>query len=253
LTFSVYLDYFQFLEYHVFFVPILLADFSAHQASFLSVRVLFSNKLCLKEFASPDSVVAPDPVDPESMHQALAVQGSLLGQHAQDLKDIMEALGALSSSVVSLSQRLEQRAAPPPPVAVLLSTPSLFEPHLPTLEHYGGDVGACGRFLLQCALVFDLQPWMYQEDCAKVAYITSLLSRRAEQWALATWESNPQLCSSYWRFVAEMRGVFDHPVRGKEAGNRLLSLRQGSSSVADYAIEFSTLATESGWDKSALM
>ena len=79
------------------------------------------------------------------------------------------------------------------------------------------------------------------------------LSGRAAKWALAMWEGNPQLCFSYQWFVAEMRGVFNHLVRGKEAGNRLLLLRQGYRSVADYAIEFSTLAMESGWDEPALM
>ena len=85
---------------------------------------------------------------------------------------------------------------------------------------------------------------MYQANSSKVAYITSLLIGRATQWALATWEGNPRLCSSYKLFVMEMRGVFNHPIQGKEAGNRLPSLRQGSRSVVEHAIEFSTLAKE---------
>ena len=38
-----------------------------------------------------------------------------------------------------------------------------------------------------------------------------------------------------------MRRVFDHPVRGREASQRLLLLRQGSRSVASFAVEFRTL------------
>jgi len=59
-------------------------------------------------------------------------------------------------------------------------------------------------------------------------------------------------CSGRWRHGndGDARSV---PVRGKEAGNRLFSLRQGSRSVAVHAIEFSTLAMESGWDEPALM
>ncbi|KAJ8271735.1 hypothetical protein COCON_G00105940 [Conger conger] len=51
---------------------------------------------------------------------------------------------------------------------------------------------------------------------------------------------------------AEMRKVFDHPVRGREASNRLLSLRQGSAPVSSYAVDFRILAAQSGWDEVAL-
>ena len=46
--------------------------------------------------------------------------------------------------------------------------------------------------------------------------------------------------------------VFDHPVRGSEASQRLLLLRQGSRSVASFAVEFQTLVVESGWNEEAL-
>jgi len=35
--------------------------------------------------------------------------------------------------------------------------------------------------------------------------------------------------------------------------NRLLSLKQGSESIANFSIEFCILAAECGWDKPALM
>lgn len=58
--------------------------------------------------------------------------------------------------------------------------------------------------------------------------------------------------SSYTAFTAEMKRVFDHPVRGKDASKRLLSLRQGMRSVAEYSIEFRTLSAESGLNSEAL-
>ena len=48
-----------------------------------------------------------------------------------------------------------------------------------------------------------------------------------------------------------MSKVFDHPVQGQDAARRLLSLRQGSRSVAEYSIEFRTLVAESGWNEAA--
>lgn len=49
-----------------------------------------------------------------------------------------------------------------------------------------------------------------------------------------------------------MLRVFEHPLQGKEAGSRHLSLCQGTSSASDYAIDFRILAAESGWDELAL-
>ena len=46
--------------------------------------------------------------------------------------------------------------------------------------------------------------------------------------------------------------VFHHPEGCPDPGRRLASLRQGSRSVADYAIEFRSLAAESDWDDAAL-
>ena len=53
--------------------------------------------------------------------------------------------------------------------------------------------------------------------------------------------------------MAEMRKVFDHDVSGQEAAKRLLRLRQGASSVAEFSIQFRTLAAESGWNREALV
>lgn len=49
-----------------------------------------------------------------------------------------------------------------------------------------------------------------------------------------------------------MRELFEHPVRGKDASKRLCSLRQGSRSVAEYVIDFRTLAVEAGWNEESL-
>ena len=45
--------------------------------------------------------------------------------------------------------------------------------------------------------------------------------------------------------MAEVRKVFDSPVSGKEVDSKLLELHQNSRSVADYVVDFRTLAAES--------
>lgn len=46
--------------------------------------------------------------------------------------------------------------------------------------------------------------------------------------------------------------MFDHHISGRNAAQRLIALRQDSQSVVDYAIDFRTLAAESGWNIEAL-
>ena len=53
--------------------------------------------------------------------------------------------------------------------------------------------------------------------------------------------------------MQEMHRVFDRSSTGLEAGRDLMRLQQGRSSVSDYAIDFQTLATDSGWEGRALI
>lgn len=85
----------------------------------------------------------------------------------------------------------------------------------------------------------------------KIAYIISLFTGRALQWAQAIWEQGDRVTHNLEAFNARFREVFDqstHTIR-----DQLFHLKQGSSSVADYALQFRTLATASGWNEAALM
>lgn len=48
------------------------------------------------------------------------------------------------------------------------------------------------------------------------------------------------------------RHVFDHSLEGKEAGEQLLTILQGSCQVAEYALEFCTIMEGSGWNNTTL-
>lgn len=128
----------------------------------------------------------------------------------------------------------------------------MHEPMVPTPAPYYGDLGACRSFLVQCSLVFEQQSLTYGNDRAKIAYLIGCLRGNALSWASAEWERSSAACSSYASFTEKMRKVFDHPVRGKEAAKSLMSLRQGTRSVADYSVEFRTLAAESRFNEEAL-
>ena len=175
----------------------------------------------------------------------IAHQGTLLGQHDQALQEISTALRELSQAVSSRPFVAPEPAAPAPGPSA-----SPREPTIPAPQRYGGDLGSCRSFLIQCSLVFEMQT--YPTERSRIAYLIGSLSGEALGWAAAVWERDSAVCNDYSAFTDEMRKVFDHPVRGREASQRLLQLRQGSRSVASFAVEFRTLAAESGWDEEAL-
>ena len=61
------------------------------------------------------------------------------------------------------------------------------------------------------------------------------------------------MCSSSDLFIATMCHIFNHAVYGGVVGSCLFHLRHGKHSVAEYIIEFCTLAAENCWDAKALM
>ena len=52
--------------------------------------------------------------------------------------------------------------------------------------------------------------------------------------------------------MAEVRKFFVSPVPGREAAQKLLQVRQNSRGMADYTVDFRTLAAESSWNPEAL-
>ena len=53
--------------------------------------------------------------------------------------------------------------------------------------------------------------------------------------------------------MLEKHRVFDRSSTGMDARQELMRLQQGSSLVSDYAIEFQTSATDSGWEGRAVI
>lgn len=192
-----------------------------------------------------------NPADLESVRHAISQQEDTLGQHSLALHEITTALRSLTTSLTTVQAQLSAPAVSPPPPAVQEAA-SLQEPKVPTPDKYDGDLGGCRSFLMQCDLVFDLQPYSYASDKAKIAFVIELLRGRALEWASALWERQDPCLASYRAFSAKMRELFEHPVRGKDASKRLCSLRQGSRSVAEYVIDFRTLAVEAGWNEESL-
>ena len=110
-------------------------------------------------------------------------------------------------------------ASDSPAVAPVYPPTQPRESFIPTPVRYSGELGRCRQFLHQCSLVFEQQPLTYASDRTKTAFIMSLLSDQAADWAVANSMNRPTLAHSYAEFVFEMWRVFDHTVRGKEASS----------------------------------
>lgn len=130
-------------------------------------------------------------------------------------------------------------AAPLPPVA--MGNPSL---HMPLPPRYDGDPKACRVFLNPCIIHFEVLAHQFSSDRAKIAFIISLLSGEALAWATPLWERRDPLMFDILQFLAAFRKVFEEPGHASSAASSLLLLRQGNSTVGQYAIQFRILASE---------
>ncbi|KAI5627233.1 hypothetical protein C0J50_13205 [Silurus asotus] len=126
------------------------------------------------------------------------------------------------------------------------------EPQLAHPARFLGDPDSCRLFIMQCDLIFSMQPSQFGTKRSKVAYVISLLSGRALRWATAEWESQSANCRSFAAFSAELRKVLGTSTPRQDATRSLVSAAQGHRSVAEYVAEFRTQATDSGWDRIAL-
>ncbi|KAK3557854.1 hypothetical protein QTP86_003255 [Hemibagrus guttatus] len=93
---------------------------------------------------------------------------------------------------------------------------------------------------------------MYSNEETQCAFVMSLLTNRALEWASAVWDADPQIRSSFSHFAGLIREVFEYPAGGKDISVQLMELRQGTDTAADYAITFCTLAAQSGWNDASL-
>ncbi|XP_048010473.1 uncharacterized protein LOC125244430 [Megalobrama amblycephala] len=161
---------------------------------------------------------------------------SRMDQQQESISSTGRAVQALVTQVSELSQQLQQLRNPtaPPAPSVPPSPPDQGdhpEPRLP--------VPSLTR------------PRTFEREETKVAFVLTLLTGQAALWGTAVWENRVPCCSSFQALAAEMKRVFDRAVAGKEAARQLTELKQGHRVVAEYSIEFRSLAAECRWNEEA--
>ena len=90
-----------------------------------------------------------NPADSDPLHQTLAGQGTLLEQHDQALKALLEHIKEFSQNLSDLQDRTFVQSLQPVPSTYFPP----WEPFVPNPEHYDGNLRDCRAFLVQCSLV----------------------------------------------------------------------------------------------------
>ncbi|KAL0195101.1 hypothetical protein M9458_008673, partial [Cirrhinus mrigala] len=140
--------------------------------------------------------------------------------------------------------------------AVLIPTPtpsSASGSPMAVPAKFAGEATECSGFLLQVNLYIQMQPQQFPSEKAKVAFLTSLFTGKALQWAKAIWNSNNRIINSYELFTNHFSEVFSMATGTISASDQLFRLRQGSTDVNKYTLHFCTLAVASGWNEVALL
>ncbi len=93
---------------------------------------------------------------------------------------------------------------------------------------FTGVAEKCNGFLLQCSLSLEMQLHLNTTDRAKIAFIISLLTGWALQWAKTIWIQSGTVTQSLNSFIEHFREVFAWPAGDTSVGEQLYHLRQGS-------------------------
>ncbi|KAL0159061.1 hypothetical protein M9458_047137, partial [Cirrhinus mrigala] len=116
---------------------------------------------------------------------------------------------------------------------------------------FAGKAAECSGFLLRVNLFILMQPQQFSLENTKVAFLISLLTGKALQWAKAIWNSNNPIINSFEQFTKHFSEVFSTATDTLTTSDQLFRLQQAS--VNDYTLRFHMLVGASGWNKIALL
>ncbi|KAI2668864.1 Transposon Tf2-6 polyprotein [Labeo rohita] len=205
--------------------------------------------------ATAQAVPLASPVTVHQITTELSAQASTLLAHQHQLDRLTDLTGQLVQALQGL--QLTPPSTPPPAAPPVSTPPSgtqafAASPRLAFPEKFDGSPAKCKGFLLQCSLFVSQQPHLYPTDEAKIAFVCSLLSGRALDWATAVWQLDQPTFPSFQAFLQRFKEVFQPSSENGEAGEQIMALKQGRRTVADYALTFRTLVAQSGWNDGPL-
>ncbi len=146
----------------------------------------------------------------------VSAQASALASHQQQLgrltsltEELVRTLQALQLSPPAMNPPMHN---PPPPASVTAS------PRLAFPEKFDGSPSRCKGFLLQCSMFVNQQPTLYSTDESRIAFVCSLLTGRALDWATAVWSDERAVFPIIHPLSAAFQGGFQTPRWGQGGG-----------------------------------
>ncbi|KAL0149129.1 hypothetical protein M9458_055561 [Cirrhinus mrigala] len=134
-------------------------------------------------------------IDPAVVYRLLtevSAQTSILTAHQQQLACLTTLTEEMVKTLQSL--RLPSSETTSPPLASApqtpLPNPPIASPRLAYPEKFDGTPAKCKGVLLQCSLFVTQQPALYPTEESRIAFVCSLLTGKALDWATAVWNLN---------------------------------------------------------------
>ncbi len=175
-----------------------------------------------------------NPAEVSNLQTAFAYQGELLKGYQEQLANLQSVNEHLTHYIQSLP--------PPMPKTVSFALP----------DKFNGSAEHCRGFLRQVGIYLNHQGEKFASEMDKCAFLMTLLTGKAIDWAAAVWDTDPRLRTSLDYFIQQLREVFEYPAGGKSVTTQILHTTQGTRTAADYAVEFRTLAAQSGFNDVSL-
>ncbi|KAL0171117.1 hypothetical protein M9458_031428, partial [Cirrhinus mrigala] len=194
-----------------------------------------------------------DPATATQLATEMSAQATRLSQHQEQLDRLTLLTEQLVRAVQGLQVAASLVATPPPsPAQPPAVQPAVASPRLAFPDKFDGTPTKCKGFLLQCTLFVNQQPNLYATDESKIAFVCSLLTGKALEWATAVWDLGQSAYPTFATFLTSFKEVFQPTPESGDAGEQIMALRQGRRTAAEYALDFRTLAAQSGWNEGPL-
>uniref|UniRef100_A0A3B3Y7H1 CCHC-type domain-containing protein n=1 Tax=Poecilia mexicana TaxID=48701 RepID=A0A3B3Y7H1_9TELE len=191
----------------------------------------------------------------DALRETLEEQHSLIQSHEAVLRSLSKEQSVTNQRLEYLGFLLQKQQSEEAPQAGDGPTPQPSQStdyRVPTPDKFSGEAGGSGGFLLQCSLVFHRSTHSFPNDDAKISFVLGLLTGKALRWAEARFTDPTKFDCSFLEFVEEFKLVFGDTTDQTSISRRLWSLKQGQRTVAEFSIEFRTLAAASDWNGCAL-